>query len=75
MGDMTLGNNWSRQAYGDFERLFIAWLDRNQYELDEAGTGDMRNLAALCAAWAEKNIELTVVSEPRAGHPLNEDER
>jgi hypothetical protein len=41
----------SAQALQEFERLFLAWLDRYQDRLELGGIGNASELATLCAAW------------------------
>jgi uncharacterized protein YecA (UPF0149 family) len=43
-------------ALQGFEKMFLAWLDRNQEELEETGTENLRELETLCASWAQANL-------------------
>jgi len=43
------------EAYQEFERLFLRWLDRHQEGLEIGGLGNPRELATSVAAWAYKN--------------------
>jgi hypothetical protein len=52
MVDATL----SPEAYREFERIFLGWLDRHQEGLEAGGLGDPRELATLCAAWAREFV-------------------
>lgn len=41
----------SPEALLEFERFFLGWLDRYQAELEMGGSGNLRELATLCAVW------------------------
>jgi hypothetical protein len=43
------------EAFREFEALFLPWLNQNQEEVESGGSGDLKELASLCAAWALAN--------------------
>ena len=60
--------------FQDFEAMFVDWLDRNQDELDQAGTGNLRDLASMCADWRDKSHKNSIShQETDAAHRHNFD--
>ena len=43
----------THRAFREFEDMFIDWLDRNQDQLELGGTGNLKELATLCAGWRD----------------------
>lgn len=43
------------RASQEFEEFVLGWLDRNQEGLEIGGTGNLKELETLCAAWARSN--------------------
>src|SRR6202035_738846 len=54
----------SPEALLEFERFFLGWLDRSQAELETGGSGDLRELATLCAVWCsgQKIVSAPVIT-------------
>jgi len=62
------------QAFREFEAIFLPWLDRNQDELDQGGTGNLKELAGLVVAWAATNQGTRLLDQGRDEEPLRNSE-